>query len=157
MDKEDKVFKVAAIQLSPVLFDRDSTTEKVIKNIEKCGEEGIRLAVFPETFIPNYPYFAWLNPPAVISDFHGKLYDQAVDVPGPVTEAVGKATKGSGTVVVLGVNEREGGSLPSVGLPFDTLRPGLAAWWILVWAACASPYRCVQLTAQKSTPQRKHM
>ena len=120
MDKEDKTFKVAAVQLSPVLFDRDGTTEKVIKNIETCGEEGIRLAVFPETFIPNYPYFAWLNPPAVISGFHGKLYDQAVDVPGPVTEAVGKAAKTSGTVVVLGVNEREGGSLFNTQLVFDS-------------------------------------
>ena len=120
MDKEDKTFKVAAIQLSPVLFDRDSTTEKVIRNIEKCGEEGIRLAVFPETFIPNYPYFAWLNPPAVISELHGKLYDQAVDVPGPVTETVGKAAKESGTVVVLGINEREGGSLYNTQLVFDS-------------------------------------
>jgi aliphatic nitrilase len=120
MDKADKTFKVAAIQLSPVLFDRDGTTEKVIKNIETCGEEGIRLAVFPETFIPNYPYFAWLNPPAVISGLHGELYDQAVDVPGPVTEAVGKAAKTSGTVVVLGVNEREGGSLFNTQLVFDS-------------------------------------
>jgi len=120
MNKEEKAFKVAAIQLSPVLFDRDSTTDKVIKNIEKCGEEGIRLAVFPETFIPNYPYFAWLNPPAVISELHGKLHDQAVDVPGPVTEAVGKAAKESGTVVVLGVNEREGGSLYNTQLVFDS-------------------------------------
>lgn len=120
MDKEDKAFKVAAIQLSPVLFDRDSTTEKVIKSIEKCGEEGIRLAVFPETFIPNYPYFAWLNPPAVISELHGKLHDQAVDVPGPVTEAVGKAAKESGTVVVLGINERDGGSLYNTQLVFDS-------------------------------------
>ena len=120
MNKEDKTFKVAAIQLSPVLFDRDGTTEKVLKNIETCGKEGIRLAVFPETFIPNYPYFAWLNPPAVISGFHGKLYDQAVDVPGPVTEAVGKAAKTSGTVVVLGVNEREGGSLFNTQLVFDS-------------------------------------
>ncbi|MCD6297905.1 MAG: aliphatic nitrilase [Deltaproteobacteria bacterium] len=120
MNKEEKAFKVAAFQLSPVLFDRDSTTEKVIRNIEKCGEEGIRLAVFPETFIPNYPYFAWLNPPAVISELQGKLYDQAVDVPGPVTEAVGKAAKGSGTVVVLGVNEREGGSIYNTQLVFDS-------------------------------------
>jgi aliphatic nitrilase len=120
MDKKEKSFKVAAVQLSPILFDRDGTTEKVIKNIEKCGKEEIRLAVFPETFIPNYPYFAWLNPPAVISDLHGRLHDQAVDVPGPVTEAVGKAAKGSGTVVVLGINEREGGSLYNTQLVFDS-------------------------------------
>ena len=120
MDKEGKKFKVAAMQLSPVPFDRDGTTEKVIRNIEKCGKEGIRLAVFPETFIPNYPYFAWLNPPAVIADLQGKLHDQAVDVPGPVTDAVGKAAKASGTVVVLGINEREGGSLYNTQLVFDS-------------------------------------
>ena len=120
MDQEERAFRVAAVQLSPILFERDGTTEKVIKAIRKCGKEGIKLAVFPETFIPNYPYFAWLNPPATISELHGRLYEQAVDVPGPVTEAVGAAAKASGTVVVLGVNEREGGSLYNTQLIFDS-------------------------------------
>ena len=109
--QKEKTFRAAAVQLSPLLFDRDGTTEKVLKGIEKCGQEGIRLAVFPETVIPNYPYFAWVNPPAVIAELHGRLFEQAVEIPGPVTEAVGKAAKASGTVVVLGVNERDGGSL----------------------------------------------
>ncbi len=120
MDQEERVFRVAAIQLSPVLLDRDGTTEKVIKAIEKCGHEGIRLAVFPETFIPNYPYFAFVQPPAGIAELHGRLYEQAVEVPGPVTEALGQAIKKSGTVVVLGVNEREGGSLYNTQLIFDS-------------------------------------
>lgn len=109
MSEKERTFRAAAVQISPVLFDRDGTTEKVIKTIEKCGKEGVQLAVFPETFIPNYPYFTWVNPPAMITEFHGRLYDQAVDVPGPVTEAVGAAAKKSETVLVLGVNERERG------------------------------------------------
>jgi len=120
MDQKDKTMRVAAIQLSPVLFDRDGTTEKVIKFISKCGQEGIRLAVFPETIIPNYPYFAWVQPPATIADRHGKLHDQAVQVPGAVTEAVGKAAKSAGTVVVLGVNERDGGSLYNTQIIFNS-------------------------------------
>ena len=75
MHPTGKTLRLAAIQLSPVLFDRDGSTAKVIKTIEKCGQEGIRLAVFPETFIPNYPYFAWLNLPATISGLHGKLHE----------------------------------------------------------------------------------
>jgi len=117
--RKNMTFRAAAVQLSPVLFDRDGSTEKVLNYIEKCGEEGIRLAVFPETFVPNYPYFAWVKPPAVISELHGRLYEQAVEVPGPVTEAVGKAARDAGTVVVLGVNEREGGSLYNTQLIFD--------------------------------------
>jgi len=120
MNQEKKTFRAAAVQLTPVLFDRDGTTEKVIKAIEKCGQEGIRLAVFPETFIPNYPYFAWVQPPAVIAELHGKLYEQAVDIPGPVTDAVCSAVKKSGTVVVLGVNERDGGSLYNTQIIFDS-------------------------------------
>ncbi|MBC8420834.1 MAG: aliphatic nitrilase [Desulfobacteraceae bacterium] len=118
-NQRSKTFRAAAVQLSPVLFDRDGTTEKVLKAIERCGQEGIRLAVFPETVIPNYPYFAWVKPPAVIAELHGRLYEQAVEIPGPVTEAVGKAAKASGTVVVLGVNEKDGGSLYNTQLIFD--------------------------------------
>jgi aliphatic nitrilase len=120
MEQSEKVFRVAAVQLSPVFFNDTATTEKVIKIIEKCGREGIRLAVFPETFIPNYPYFAWVQAPAIISDLHRGLYDQAVDVPGPVTDAVGAAVKKSGTVVVLGVNERDGGSLYNTQVIFNS-------------------------------------
>ena len=120
MARNGKILRVAAVQLAPILFDRDGTTEKVIKTIEKCGQEGIRLAVFPETLIPNYPYFAWLNPPAMIADLHGRLYEQAVKIPGPVTEAIGAAVKKAGTVVVLGVNEKDGGSLYNTQIIFDS-------------------------------------
>jgi len=119
METGEKCFRAAAVQMSPVLFDRDGTTEKVIKFIERCGKEDIRLAVFPETIIPNYPYFAMVNPPIAIGKLIEKLYEQSVEVPGPVTEAVGAAAGKSGTVVVLGVNERDGGSLYNTQLIFD--------------------------------------
>ncbi len=119
MDELKTSIRVAAIQLSPVLFDRDGTTDKVVKAIERCGREKIRLAVFPETIIPNYPYFAMINPPITIFELSKKLYDQSVDVPGPVTEAIALAAGKAGTVVVLGVNERDGGSLYNTQLIFD--------------------------------------
>jgi aliphatic nitrilase len=75
--------------------------------------------VFPETIIPSYPYFAWVNAPAVISELQGRLHDQAVEVPGPVTRAVGAAAKEASSVVVVGVNERDGGSLYNSQLIFD--------------------------------------
>ncbi len=119
MEIAETVFRAAAVQLSPVLFDREGTTEKIIAIIEKCGREHIRLAVFPETIVPNYPYFAMLNPPIMIGEFFARLTDNAVEVPGPVTEAVGAAVKKAGTVVVLGVNERDGGSLYNTQIIFD--------------------------------------
>lgn len=119
MNQAEKKFRVAAVQLSPVLFDRDGTMEKVLKAVEKCGTENIRLAVFPETVVPNYPYFALTDPPLLNQERFERLYDQSVDVPGPVTEAVAAAAGRSETVIVLGVNERDGGSLYNTQLIFD--------------------------------------
>jgi aliphatic nitrilase len=111
--------RVAAVQLSPVLLDRDGTTEKVVEAIERCGRDGVRLAVFPETIIPSYPYFALVTPPAAIGELMSRLHDQAVEVPGRVTDRVGSAAEKAGTVVVLGVNEKDGGSLYNTQLIFD--------------------------------------
>lgn len=119
MTSNENVFRAAAIQMAPVLFDRDATTEKVIQNIAKCGAEGVRLAVFPETIIPNYPYFALLDPPAIIGPNFDRLYDQSVELPGPVTEAISSAAAKAGTAVVIGVNERDGGSLYNTQAVFD--------------------------------------
>jgi aliphatic nitrilase len=119
MSESAGAFRVAAVQLSAVLLDRDATLEKVVEAIDRCGTEGIRLAVFPETVVPGYPYFAMLHAPVAIGEFAFRLHAEAVDVPGPVTEAVGRAAARAGTVVVLGVNERDGGSLYNTQLVFD--------------------------------------
>ena len=71
--------RVAAVQLSPVLLDRDGTTDKVVDVIERCGRNQVQLAVFPETVIPSYPYFAMVTPPAAIGELMARLHDQAVD------------------------------------------------------------------------------
>lgn len=119
MSRSRASLRVAAVQLSPVLLDRDRTAEKVIEWIERCGRDRIQLAVFPETVIPGYPYFAMVTPPAAIGELVARLHDQAVEVPGPVTEEVGAAAGRAGTVVVLGVSERDGGSLYNSQLIFD--------------------------------------
>ncbi|MCX5935865.1 MAG: aliphatic nitrilase, partial [Pseudanabaena sp. LacPavin_0818_WC45_MAG_42_6] len=50
---------------------------------------------------------------------HMRLYDEAVVVPSPVTDAVSQAARSHGIVVVLGINERDGGSLYNAQLIFD--------------------------------------
>src|SRR5262249_21447602 len=58
-------------------------------------------------------------PPVLTGAEHIRLYDNAVVVPGPVTEAVAAAARRHGMVVVLGVNERDHGSLYNAQLIFD--------------------------------------
>lgn len=118
MDSTRKV-RAAAVQLSPVLFSRDGTTEKVLKAIASAADQGVELIVFPETFIPYYPYFSFIQPPVLMGKEHMRLYEEAVTVPGPVTDAVSRAARSYGIVVVLGVNERDNGSLYNTQLIFD--------------------------------------
>ncbi len=111
--------KAAAAQVSPVLFSRDGTTEKVLAAIDKAAKEGVELIVFPETLIPYYPYFSFVQPPVLIGKEHLRLYEEAVTVPGPVVDAVSQAARVHEMVVVLGVNERDRGSLYNTQLLFD--------------------------------------
>lgn len=114
-----KTVRAAAVQISPVLFSRDGTTEKVVEAIAKAAQEGVQLIVFPETFIPYYPYFSFVQPPVLMGKAHMQLYEEAVTVPGPVVDAVSRAARSYGMVVVLGVNEREAGSIYNTQLVFD--------------------------------------
>lgn len=74
--------KAAAVQLSPVLFSREKTTEKVLQAIADAASEGVQLIVFPEAFIPYYPYFSFVQPPVLTGKEHLRLYEEAVVVPG---------------------------------------------------------------------------
>jgi nitrilase len=118
VDYQRKV-RAAAVQISPVLFSREGTTEKVLQAIAKAAIEGAELVVFPETLIPYYPYFSFIQPPVLMGKDHLQLYAEAVEVPGPVTEAVSQAARSHQIVVVLGINERDGGSLYNTQLVFD--------------------------------------
>lgn len=118
MDDSRKV-RAAAVQLSPVLFSRDGTTAKVLDAIATAAHQDVQLIVFPETFIPYYPYFSFVQPPVLMGKEHMRLYEEAVEVPGSVTDAVSQAARSHGMVVVLGVNERDHGSLYNTQLIFD--------------------------------------
>lgn len=47
--------KAAAVHAAPVFMDKEATTAKTVRIIKDAGEQGIKLLVFPETFIPGYP------------------------------------------------------------------------------------------------------
>lgn len=48
-------FKAAAVHAAPVYMNKQATLEKVVRLIKQAGQEGIKLLVFPETFVPGYP------------------------------------------------------------------------------------------------------
>lgn len=114
-----RIVRAAAVQIAPDFDSTDGTVERVCAAIRDAAARGATLVVFPETFVPYYPYFSFVKPPVQQGPEHLKLYERAVVVPGPVTDAVGQAARAAGAVVVLGVNERDHGSLYNTQLVFD--------------------------------------
>jgi len=57
-----RTVKAAAVQLSPVLYSREGTVVKVVTSIRQLGRQGVQFATFPETVVPYYPYFAFIQP-----------------------------------------------------------------------------------------------
>ncbi|GAB4058751.1 Nit6803 family nitrilase [Uliginosibacterium sediminicola] len=113
------VIRAAAVQITPDFEQPEGTLAKVCAAINEAAGKGAQLVVFPETFVPYYPYFSFVKPAVAMGADHLKLYEQAVVVPGPVTEAVAASARALGVVVVLGVNERDHGSLYNTQLVFD--------------------------------------
>ena len=114
-----RIVRAAAVQIAPDFDAAEGTLNKVCEAIDKAAAQGVQLIVFPETFLPYYPYFSFVKPPVQMGADHMRLYDRAVVVPGPVTQAVAQRARAHGMVVVLGVNERDFGSLYNTQLIFD--------------------------------------
>lgn len=116
---EPRKVRAAAVQIAPDLDAPGGTLTRVLAALDEAAGKGANLVVFPETFVPWYPYFSFVHPPVLIGPEHLRLYENAPTVPGPVTEAVAASAKRHDIVVVLGINERDHGSLYNTQLIFD--------------------------------------
>jgi nitrilase len=97
---------VAAVQSTPVLLDREVTVERLLVSIKEAAAAGAQLVVFPEAIVPGYPDWVWRVPAFSDRAWYERLHDQAVDIPGPTTEALGAAAREAGAWVAVGVTER---------------------------------------------------
>ena len=48
--------RIAVVQAAPILFDKDACTQKAVRLTAEAAQQKAELIVFPELFIPGYPY-----------------------------------------------------------------------------------------------------
>jgi predicted amidohydrolase len=104
--------KVAVVQAAPTLFDREATVEKACRLTAEAAAQGAKLILFPEAFIPAYPRGLSFGAVVGSRSSAGRLtwqryWANAVDVPGPVTEELGRASRQAGAYLAVGVIERD--------------------------------------------------
>ena len=102
--------RVAAAQATPVVLDADASVDKAIGLIQQAAAQGAQLVALPEAFIPLYPSNAWAKDAAGFGGFDElweRLWENSVDVPGPLVDRLLGACREHDVHVAIGVNERE--------------------------------------------------
>lgn len=112
--------RIAAAQLAPVFLDSAATAAKICATIKQAGEQGIHLVGFPEALLPGYPYWTMFLDPLSGRSFSERLYQQAIQVPGPETALISKACASAKTSAVVGATQKVGATLYNSQIFFDS-------------------------------------
>ena len=102
--------RIAAVQATPAILDLEASVAKACDLLAAAAEQGARLAVLPECFLPLYPSNAWAADAASFSgwdDFWLRLWENSVDADGPEVRQLAGACREHDLWCVIGVNERE--------------------------------------------------
>jgi nitrilase len=108
--------KVAVVQASPIVFDRERSIEKLDALTHQAAQQGAKLVLFPEAFISAYP--RGLDFGAVVGsrtdagreDFR-RYWESSVDIPGPAFDRLSRIARANNIYLVVGVIERDAGTL----------------------------------------------
>jgi nitrilase len=99
-------FTVAAVQATPAFLDREATLAVVIDELTTAAAAGAQLVVFPESFVPGYPDWAWRKNPWSDRAWYDRFASEAVDLDGDDLDDVCAAAREANVWVALGVTER---------------------------------------------------
>jgi aliphatic nitrilase len=105
------VVRAAAVQAEPRWLDLDAGVEHLIGYVGQAAEQGAQLVAFPETFIPGYPWWIWLDAPAMGMPFVPRYAENSMTRDGDHMARIADAAGRHGIHVVFGFSERAGGSL----------------------------------------------
>ena len=117
-------YKAAVVQTSSVPYDIDASIAKAAGLVRQAAAGGARLAVFPEALLGGYPKGASFGTPVGMRKPEGRAafeayHAAALDLNGPALEPLLAAVAETGLFVVIGVIERDGGTLYCTALFLD--------------------------------------
>ncbi|MGD8326949.1 MAG: carbon-nitrogen hydrolase family protein [Sphingomonadales bacterium] len=111
-----KTVRAAVVQAAPKAFDIKTTMERLEHLAKEAAEKGAKIAVFPEAFIGGYPKGLDFGARVGTRSEEGRkdfqrYFEAAIEVPGTVTDQLCKIAKSLAITLVVGVIERDGGTL----------------------------------------------
>ena len=110
------ITRAAVVQDAPVAFDRERTLDHVAGLAADAAATGAQLVVFPEAFVSGYPKGADFGARVGSRSPEGREWFRryaagAVEIPGPATDRLCAIAREHNVHLVIGVIERDGGTL----------------------------------------------
>jgi nitrilase len=115
-------FRAAAVQAAPDLLDREATIDKLEALVARAAEQGADLVVLGESFVPAFPVWNMLYPPVDQHPFFRRLFDHAVEIPGPDFRRIAGIARRFEVYLSVGVTEKgpvSMGAMWNTNLLFD--------------------------------------
>jgi nitrilase len=115
--------RAAVVQAASVLFDTARSLQKLADLSADAARRQAELVVFPEAFLGGYPKGHDFGVSLGIRSPDGReefrhYFESAIDVPGKATEFIGQVAQDCAVYLVVGVVERDGGTLYCSALIF---------------------------------------
>ncbi len=108
----DTSYKIATTIVAPILFNKIGCIEKVVSMTNEAAKHGAKLIVFPETYIPGYPWWLWMgiNSNKKLELFK-KHFSNALEIESLEMDYIKQTAKKNGIIIALGFVERDSGTL----------------------------------------------
>ena len=131
-----RTVRATVVQAASAAFDSERCIDRVAELTARAAIDGAELVVFPEAFVGGYPKRADFGTRVGVRSEEGRewfrrYHESAVDVPGPAVDRLGEIARASSLYLVVGVIERDGGTLYCTA-------PLLRTGWPPRWASTAS-------------------
>jgi len=124
-ETQPQKLRASVVQACTVAYSLEDTLDKLERLTRLAKErDGTQLAVFPEAFIGGYPKMSSFNMTAGHHSMEGReefarYHAAAVDIPSPAVSQIEKISKETGVFLVVGIIERDIGTLYSTVIFVD--------------------------------------
>lgn len=103
--------RAAVVQAEPKWLDLAAGVQQVIDFAAEASANGAQIVALPETFIPGYPWWIWLDAPAWGMGMVPSYVANSMTRDGEEMAAIAAAAVAHKISIAFGFSERDGGSL----------------------------------------------
>lgn len=111
-------YQVAMVTAPPVYLDLQASLDKACTLIAEAAANGAKVVAFGESWLPGYPFWVWLRSVPESLPLTARLFQNSLQIIDSETGQLGRETaqlcraaRDNNIHVVMGINERDGGSL----------------------------------------------